>query len=405
MQKILIASTFAATLVISACSDTTLAPEPIAPPSAKVDMATFVSIGTSISMGWYNDGVLFSSQEQAWTRKVANAAGVNFTMPMIAAPGCQPPLAAPLGSFARVDGTSIASDSNVCGDLMTGSTPGSSSLAVENATALEALTATPATASSGRGPVTSRVLPSGLTQITAMRAKKPTFVSVEFGGNEILPAQVGVLAPGVTFVPYATFADAYSKIIDSVKATGAKAVLVTLPTDLRKFPTIRTGAELASQRAVFAAMNVSVNANCDASPNFFFVRGLVPTAVATGAGLAAAGAGPYDLNCDDAPGKPDFILTPADVNFLNDLASQMNALITSKASANGYAVFSLGALYDTAKDGVAFNVQSYMTSAAPYGPVISLDGVHPNAAGHAVLAAAAIKAINARYGYTIAIPQ
>ncbi len=260
----------------------------------------------------------------------------------------------------------------MCGELMPGSVVSSNLLAVENATAVEALTATPATASHGRGPITSRVLPTGMTQITAMRAKKPTFVSVEFGGNELLPAQVGVLAPNLTFVPYATFADAYSKIIDSVKATGAKAVHVKLPTDIRKFPTIRTGAEIAAQRAAFAAFNVAVNANCVASPNFLFVRGLVPTAIATGAGRAAVGAGPYDLSCDDIPGTPDYILSPSDVSFLNDLATQMNALIDQKAVANGYATFSLGNLYDTSKDGVAFNVQNFMTSASPYGYTIDV---------------------------------
>jgi len=38
-----------------------------------------------------------------------------------------------------------------------------------------------------------------------------------------------------------------------------------------------------------------------------------------------------------------------------------------------------------------------MTSPTPYGTYISLDGVHPTGAGHAILASAAAAAINATY--------
>src|SRR5438045_8015117 len=141
-----------------------------------------------------------------------------------------------------------------------------------------------------------------MTQITEIRDLKPTFVSVEFGGNEILPAQVGLMYPGVPFTPLATFASNYSQIIDNVEATGAKAVLATLRVDLRNFPTIRTGPEIAAQRAAFAAYNVTVNADCDASENFIFVRGKVLTAIVTGLTFAGYGLGPYDLSCADAPG-------------------------------------------------------------------------------------------------------
>ena len=79
----------------------------------------------------------------------------------------------------------------------------------------------------------------------------------------------------------------------------------------------------------------------------------------------------------------------------------MNALILSRAQENKYATFSLAALYDRSKDGVPFDVVAFMTSATPYGPVISLDGVHPNAAGHAILASAAQEGIMATYKYKL----
>lgn len=394
---------FASIAMLAACSDDPVAPSKRAVrPSADLEqssrsyMANYVAIGTSLSMGWRSDGVVFTSQNDAWPKLLADQMGAEFTVPGIDAPGCPPPFAAPLGSFKRVDGSPFTR-STVCAPNLPGVTLPTHNLAVENATTAEALNATPATASQGRGPVTSRILPAGLTQITAMQSLHPTFVSVELGGNEILPAQAGLLYPGVTFTPYPVFQANYARVIEAVKATGAKAVLVSIRTDLRNFPTIRTGAEIASQRAAFAAYNVTVNANCDESPNFIFVRGVVPTAIITGTTRAGYGLPPYDLSCADRPGTPDFIITPGDMNFINALGDQMSAEIERQAAENGYAVFALGELFTDSKKHVPFDLNEYLTSDTPYGRLISLDGVHPSADGQKVLAKAAHLAIVHQY--------
>jgi lysophospholipase L1-like esterase len=404
MKKSRLTLVAASTLALAACSD---APSPVAPHAAtsaelsqKVAgiMSNYVAIGTSLSMGWASGGVNDSLQQNAWPRQLAEREGVEFTIPSIGAPGCPPPFAAPLLSFMRIDGSPSLGPNTTCSPNLPGVTLPTHNLAVENATAAEALNATPATASQGRGPVTSRVLPAGMTQVTTMVSLHPTFVSVEFGGNEILSAQAGVLAPGVTFIPFETFKANYSEIIDNVKATGAKALLVSIRTDLRNFPTIRTGPEIASQRAKFVAYNVTVNADCDASDNFIFVRGVVITAVLTGITRAGYGLGPYDLSCADVPGTVDYILTPGDIAFINGLGDQMSDLIESKAAENGYAVFPIGVLYDDSKKHVSFDLNAFLNSDRPYGELISLDGVHPTAAGQAVFAKAARKAIQKTYG-------
>lgn len=388
---------------LAACSDDPVAPRAASRPladyehSARSFMANYVAIGTSVSMGWRSDGVVAEGQNDAWPKLLADKMGTEFTVPGISDPGCGAAFAAPLGSFLRVDGTTATTRSTVCGANLPGVTLPTHNLAIENATTAEALNATPATASQGRGPVTSRVLPAGMTQITALQSLDPTFVSVEFGGNELLPAQVGLLYPGVTFTPFAKFQADYARVIDAVKTTGAKAVLVSIRTDLRDFPTIRTGAEIASQREAFAAYNVTVNANCDESPNFIFVRGKVPTAVLTGLTRARFGLPPYDLSCADVPGTPDYIITPGDMAFINNLAEQMSVEIERHAAENGYAVFSLGDLYTDSKKGVPFDLNAYLTSDKPYGDLISLDGVHPSAEGHQVLARAAHLAIIHQY--------
>lgn len=384
----------AAIVVTTACAaDDTIRPH------GDVDFSRMVAIGNSISMGWMNDGVVGESQVLAWPNLLATATGASFSTPRIAAPGCSPALMSPLGTFARIDGSSVTED-KFCAPLAADVTLPASNLAIEGATAVAALTETPEAPLAGRDrpAVVSRVLPAGQTQVAAMKAAHPTFVTVDFGGNEVLPAQVGLLVPNVTFTPFGTFQAAYAQILDSVKATGARALLMALPHDIRQFPTIRTGAEIAAQRAAFLALNVSVAADCDDSPNFIFVRGKVLVAVASGAAYASAGAGPYTLSCADVPGTPDYVLTPSDITAINDLLAQMNVEIITQATTRGYAVTSLDALYANSKSGVPFDLQAYLGGPQPYGPLIGLDGVHPNGAGQEVLANAAILAINVKYG-------
>jgi lysophospholipase L1-like esterase len=80
--------------------------------------------------------------------------------------------------------------------------------------------------------------------------------------------------------------------------------------------------------------------------------------------------------------------------------AQMNAHIEARANENGYAFFKLAALYDLPKG--SLNLYDVLFSKNPFGPNISLDGVHPSAAGQTILANAAAQAISARYG--VAIP-
>ena len=92
------------------------------------------------------------------------------------------------------------------------------------------------------------------------------------------------------------------------------------------------------------------------------------------------------------------MLTTADVIAINALVAQMNTFITLKANENDFATFSLGALYDTSKDGVPFDVNAILTSSTPFGSRISLDSIHPTLAGQQVLMTAAKAAIIAKYG-------
>ena len=374
-------------LLAVACEkvDTGVEPEP---PSAS--LTRYVATGTSISMGFASDGVYSVSQQASWPNLLAQDAGATFALPLIDSPGCRPPLAAPLALLKRVDNTSVTTTST-CAPNSPGVTLPAQNVAVEGATAGDAVST-----NYGPGTVGSRVIPLGQTQVSAMNAQNPSFVSVEFGANELLGALSGLVSNS-TVVPLSVFQSNYSSIITTVKQTGAKALLALVPTDVAKFPALRTGPEIAAQRTQFAVLNVSVNANCNTSTNFVTFTKLLNVLV-TAATRASAGLGPADLSCADIAGTSDGILTTADITALNALAVQMNTFITAQATANGYATFSLGALYDTAKDGVTFDLTTILTSQTPFGPKMSLDGIHPSLAGQQLLMAAAKAGIIARYG-------
>jgi lysophospholipase L1-like esterase len=95
------------------------------------------------------------------------------------------------------------------------------------------------------------------------------------------------------------------------------------------------------------------------------------------------------------------VLTQDDVNAVDARMAKINAHIRAKADepGAGYAYFSLDALYALPKP--RFSVRGLLLSSAPFGPNISLDGLHPSASGQGILAAAAARAIAARYGLAI----
>jgi lysophospholipase L1-like esterase len=97
-------------------------------------------------------------------------------------------------------------------------------------------------------------------------------------------------------------------------------------------------------------------------------------------------------------------LTPNEIDQLNTLLNQIGDHIRAQATARGFGFFSMGVLFDRPDlKGGPYSIIAQLTSKYPYGIYTSLDGVHPNALGHAVLAAAAAFGYNQTYfGHDVA---
>jgi hypothetical protein len=356
--------------------------------------ARFVAMGTSNSQGVQSAGISAAAQQAAWPAQVASRAGVPFSLPLVQDPGCGPPLLPPLALDLVLVGAFgddlVSSVMNTCSPLRDGITPPTNNVAIAGAKAYDALHTTPegeAVNNERAGRLYSRVLAPGQTQVTAMLAQNPTFVSVELAANEVLPASTGRVS---AMTPFASWTPVYDQIINAVKSTGARAVLVGLPNNAAAFPSIRRAREFFYEWPYLLTLGIRMSTNCYFSSNYVFIPGFVLTLISRA---------PTTASCADVPGAADYVLTSGDIATINSRMAQMNAYIQAKANENGYAYFSLSALYDLPKS--SFSLPDVLFSNHPFGPNISLDGVHPSAQGQTILANAAVAAINARYGLAI----
>jgi lysophospholipase L1-like esterase len=367
-------------------------------------------------MGVQSDGVWEGTQEQSWVVQLARKAGHDLSIPRIAAPGCGSPLADRLITFQRTSGESAGKpfETRDCAPNVAGVTLPTANVSVDGALTVEALTRTPNPAAVDlRSKQYGRVLGPGQTQVSAMLAQDPDIVSVELGANDIMGVRNGAYLPFVTFYPLEPLAgrpgwkQLYASVLNAVQSTTDRAIVVGLIDDAMQFPGFRTGSELAAAREVFLSeYNVLVHEDCSGSGanNVLFVPVRVVGAIGEGLQRRQIGpqAGSATLSCANAavynPAQPDYVLTPGEIDAVNAHLAAMNAFMRQEAEARGFAYVELEVIYGrpNAKPRT-FDPVRLMTSARPYGPYVSLDGIHPNGVGARILARAAARALDERY--------
>ena len=392
-----------------ACSDQ--AADPLAPSAIRSADAQgfeglgsfqrYVAMGTSISMGVVSDGVNSASQQMSWPAQLARLANRAMSLPLISAPGCAAPIVGVLAQNQRQSGEPIGIPflSRQCSPNEPGVVLPTQNVAIDGARTDAALHATPENPDPGHATQYPRVLPPGMAQIDALEVQNPKIASVEFGANEVLPAVHGIYHPAVE-VPVAVWEPQYRQLVARVAAMVKQGVLVGLVNDVRSFPSFRTGDEIWNARATFAQLYVAVSNDCQGSTNLIFVAARIPAAAAQGASNYANQLPPATFSCFNAPSSTfveDYVLDANEVTALNTQIGQMNAIIQDEAAKHGFAYFALSALYDNTVTKGPLNAAAIMGTTQPYGPYVSLDGLHPTAEGQRVLADAAAQALNNTY--------
>jgi phospholipase/lecithinase/hemolysin len=99
------------------------------------------------------------------------------------------------------------------------------------------------------------------------------------------------------------------------------------------------------------------------------------------------------------------VLDPTENASLTALINSYNAYIKAKADSIGFAFFDPNPLLAGLKANGSVPVFPNLTSATqPFGQFFSLDGVHPAAAAHVLIADSLVSVINAKYGTTLVKP-
>ncbi|HUL49462.1 MAG TPA: SGNH/GDSL hydrolase family protein, partial [Gemmatimonadales bacterium] len=205
-------SALLAALALAGCNDESLQPPPA--PSAGALFQRYVSIGNSLTAGLQSAGINDSTQLQAYPVILAHQMGTTFYPPLLTRPGCPPPFTNVFTNTRLGTG----STATTCYYRAPGPIPFVSNVAVPGAAVADVMQNT-----ANANPLTQLIL-GGRTQMQAAMAAHPTFVSVWIGNNDVLGAFTALPNAGdsALITPVATFQAAYQKIVDSIKASGAK---------------------------------------------------------------------------------------------------------------------------------------------------------------------------------------
>ncbi len=121
-------------------------------------------------------------------------------------------------------------------------------------------------------------------------------------------------------------------------------------------------------------------------------------ATLTGLGLPIETAGQLAVNGVTFPLEDKWVLLPSEQEDIATATVQFNQVISSVASANGFALFDANALLDQVASTGVETSGLILTSNLVTGGAFSLDGVHPTSRGYALIANEMLKAIDITYG-------
>lgn len=296
------------------------------------------------------------------------------------------------------------------------------------------------------------------TVIADALAQNPTFFSLWLGNNDILSfatsggagvSQEGNLNPatygGNDITDSNVFASIYSQIIAGLTANGAKGVVANIP-DVTAIPFFTTvphnpipldantaaavnqayaaynGGLLQAEAATFisaaerAARTINFSASSNNAvvivdedltnlgalglPNFRQATedDLIVLPAASFIGTLAVPGNPLTVNGVAVPLADQWVLTPQEQQLIATATQNFNATIASVANANGLALVDANALLTQLFNGGIPSGNFILTANLVTGGAFSLDGVHPNARGYALIANEFMRAIDGAYG-------
>jgi len=386
-------------LFVAGCSGPCESIKPITAPAAgsgSADFTHYVAMGTSIAAGTESGGLVTHHQAHAYPALFARQVGMApFTYPAVSADG-QPPLLqlvsiSPLviSNAGRTPGTPLNFTLPTPYDNM--GVPGA--LLVDAADSVYYYSNP-----FGRGSaVFDLIVRHRGTILQQVASLGPTFVSFEYGANEVLgPATSGSGTPAAD-VPTFTYLLNGTLTAMAAAMPDAKLAIFNVP-DVTSIPYVTTiKPYVVGPGGVHIALLTEVDAEHPAGTVNADDYVLLPAAalLAAGTGLPVAAGG----NGDPLPAS--VVLSADEAASITAAVAGYNSAIAAAATAHGAALVDLhGLLQKVSTTGVVTGGVRY-SSAFISGGIFSLDGVHPTDLGHGFIANTMIAAVNVKFGASI----
>ena len=421
--------------LLAGCKDLvtnqTMGPQaaPPGPPSGGAQFARYVALGTSISAGVQSGGINDSTQKQAFPYLLATAMGltpgVNWFYPSFTKPGCTPPYTNPL-TKSYVGGATATTCALLNPAFVA---PIQNNLGVPSIRVAQVLNINDLTYPPTDSLKAALFITGGRNPIDLVKVAQPTFVTLELGANDVLGAATHGSAALLT--PIATFEAKWAAIADTVQATGAHVAVANVP-NVTVIPHFSAGVifyclhngftacgnPAGPAVAPYSSAGFTVDNSClpgvlggkgDTTLVTFTATATITGALSAGGGATlncAAGTATYIDGTGSHPAGP--VLPPATTVAIATEVVQIDSFIHLQAIARGWAYVDLnGALQALVTAGQIPPFPNFHATNPPtvdFGTYFSLDGVHPTAAGHKLIADGFVAAINAKYGSTLTPP-
>lgn len=397
--------------------------------SGSADFSRYVAVGNSLTSGYQDNALYQEGQLNSYPALLAQqfrlAGGGNFTIPLMPEgggnDGSNNPrlvLAFTIPCNSTIPGVSPIFDPNGFSALSNVSAQGPFNLiGVPGARAVDCNF--PLYSSSLGNPFLGRFCqtPGTSTMITEAMRSKPTFFSFWLGSNDVLLyALGGAVAPSNALSPArlsdtAALRQNVQIAIDSLTSRNAKGVMANVP-DITSIPYFTTipynGAVLTQEQAtqlntVFSGSPItwSKGANgfliVDSSSPGFFRHATAHDMILLSTpqdSLTCAGWGTIK------PLGDAYVLDSTEVAEIQTTIKNYNAILKGIATQKNLAFVDMYTYLKTFTSGIVYNGIS-MNAKYVSGGAFSLDGVHPNQRGYALIANEFIDAINGKYGSTI----
>lgn len=417
-------------LILVSCEDRTELTEPSSPNLGTVNFTTFIAIGNSITAGYQSGSLFESAQIFSYPNLIAQQVGAEFIQPIISDPGT-------VGRMEIKSLNPFAITNNPNGGSLTNpSAPYYNNLGVPGIVLADVMSATSMTNSFSKSPFIDLILRGKGTiysQTKDILGKKPTFITVWIGNNDVLGyATSGGVRPTSPTDPN-VFGFLYSALADSLASLGAKVVVANIPdvTAIPFFTTVGPGVAQKLSSLGISGMYYQSHGQYAGSPipvsalaNYSVLITLLGQNYAAFIGTPT-GKFYKDNNVDITPliaggildttklfgldpknPWPDaLILDASEITTAKNATSAYNNFIATISNAKGFGLVDINTLFNqirandftggTTYDGIVFST-TYVT-----GGLFSLDAVHPTSRAHAIIANEFIKVINSKWNASI----